>query len=220
MLSDLKEIQRHISTTEYCLHPGMDHDYLVHTEEDFLNTELFPQLVDENGFAIIQLNSKPLRSLLKTLAYYFGPPMKDSGVYKKYIAKVQAANNGKFYVNSNKSQPLHTDEGYTSMFPRYASLYCLQQSSQGGVSTIVQVETLLNALFSQFGDQVSKLFQPDALIIKTIACTLNKKIFFKLDNGLIGMSYSPMMLNWKATSVISKMILFINETNRRFKLSD
>ncbi|ASQ47052.1 TauD/TfdA family dioxygenase [Legionella clemsonensis] len=211
MLCDLKEIQKYINTKEYCLHPGMNSEYYFHPEEDFLNTELLRQFVDNNGFAIVQLNNKSLRSLLKTLAFYLGPPMKDSGVYKKYIAKVQAAKNGKFYVNSNMSQPLHTDEGYTNIFPRYASLYCLQQSNQGGISTIVPVETLLNALYNKFGNQVAKLFQADALSITTKAGTSNKQILFTLDNGSIGMSYSPFVLNWRATAPISDMIIFINE---------
>ncbi|QIN36830.1 TauD/TfdA family dioxygenase [Legionella longbeachae] len=211
MLSDLKEIQKHISTNEYYTHQGKNCAYHFHTEEDFLDSEQFIQFINKNGFAIVQLNNKPLRSLLRRLVQYFGPSMKDSGVYKKYIAKVQAANNGKFYINSDKSQPLHTDEGYTNIFPHYASLYCVQQASQGGISTIVHVQTLLDALYDKFADKVSELFQPDALSIQTVTGTIKKQILFKLKNGLVGMSYSPILLNWKSTNLISDMIIFINQ---------
>lgn len=211
MLTNLKEIQKYINTKEYSLHMANSCENFIHAEKTLFDSRLLAETIDKSGIAIVQLNNIPLRSIIKNLSSSLGKPIKDTGIHKKYIARVRAEDNGKYYINSSASQPLHTDEGYKNTFPRYASLYCLQQSRMGGISTIVKVDELLEALYTNFRNKVSELFQPDALCIETVKGKLYKQIFFKMNNGLIGMSYSPILFNWNAKSSISDMIVFINQ---------
>lgn len=223
MLINLKDIQIHISSENYCTHRGKSDALPFFDEETFLNPALLKTTIQENGFAIVNMKKKTLLSILRGLEKTFGPQIRDVGINKKYIARVEAVTNGKFYINTAFSQPLHSDEGYRAVFPRFVSLYCVKPSLKGGVSTIIKVHELLLALRAVFKEDVKNLFCPNFIQIDAASGKINKSLFFPLDNGLTGMSYSPILrgleTNELGYAMISWINKFIHEPTNQYRFS-
>lgn len=219
MLRNLQEIQTCINRETYCTHLGKIPDI---SNVDIQNYNEVETVVSENGFAIINIKNQSLLSIMRSLKKTFGRPIRDVGINKKYIAKVEASKNGKYYINTAFSQPLHTDEGYRRVFPRFVSLYCVRQSLAGGISTIVKVEELLTGLYGKFKDDVANLFQPSFIQIETPAGLIDKQILFPINETITGLSYSPILKHIRTTELGHEMISFINqfihEPNNQYRM--
>lgn len=211
MLHNLKEIQSYINSEFYCNHPGKGETipYLLNT--DIENYSTIKSHVAEHGFVIINCKGKLLLSIIRMLQHVFGKQLKDVGIKKKFLAKVAPAKNGKYYVNSIFSQPLHTDEGYRCEFPRFVSLYCVKPSLTGGVSTLVKTKEVLTALYRLFDDDVSNFFQSNFLQLDTAYEKIHKQILFNLNETTVGMSYSPILKNITTTELGHEMISAVNQ---------
>ncbi|KTC93174.1 MULTISPECIES: TauD/TfdA family dioxygenase [Legionella] len=221
MLCNLKEIQTHISSESYCSHPGKPSELQYLNDIDIQDYNLITTIY-KNGFAVLNVKDKPLLSILRNLSKVLGRQVKDGGINKKYVAKIEAAKNGKFYINTVISQPLHMDEGYRKVFPRFVSLYCIRPSQVGGLSTIVKVSELLNELSRVFKEDMDKLFQPNFIEIDTACGKVSKQILFYTNTNAIGMSYSPMFRDIKTSSIGYEIISFINhfihDPNNQYRL--
>lgn len=219
MLRNLQEIQTYINREIYCTHLGKMQDISNVSIQNYNELE---KIVSENGFAIINLKNQSLLSIMRSLKKTFGRSIRDVGINKKYIAKVEASKNGKYYINTAFSQPLHTDEGYRRVFPRFVSLYCVRQSLAGGISTIVKVEELLTGLHEKFKDGVANLFQPSFIQIETPAGLIDKQILFPINEIITGLSYSPILKHIRTTELGYEMISFINqfihEPNNQYRM--
>lgn len=212
MLIDIKDIQAVINSQHYCTHPGKSDDLGLCDTNTFLMSELMKQTVQKNGFALFTTNKRSLLTILRELRKIFGPQIRDVGINKKYIARVKAVNNGKFYINTSFSQPLHSDEGYRTVFPRFVSLYCIKPSTRGGVSTIVVVKDLVARLRKVFKDnEVENLYCPSFIQIDTMAGKISKQLLFHLDDDAIGMSYSPVLKGLRTSELGYDMLSWINK---------
>lgn len=210
MLRNLQEIQVYINDVAYSNHLGkMSESHYISIDNQ--NYNAINTAVSENGFAIINIKNKSLRSILRVLKKILGRQIRDVGINKKYIAKVEASKYGKYYINTAFSQPLHTDEGYRNVFPRFVSLYCIRPSLVGGMSTIVKVEELLAELHKKFKEDVENLFQPSFIQIDTLAGLINKQILFPINEKITGLSYSPILRHIQTTELGDEMISFINQ---------
>jgi len=221
MLHNLQEIQSYINKEAYCTHSGkMDDSHYI--DLDNQNYNEIKTVISQNGFAIINVKNQSLLSIMRILKKIFGRPIRDVGINKKYIAKVEASKNGKYYINTAFSQPLHTDEGYRRVFPRFVSLYCVRQSLAGGISTIIKVEELLTGLHDKFKDDVANLFQPSFIQIETPAGLIDKQILFPINETITGLSYSPILKHIQTTELGHEMISFINqfihEPNNQYRM--
>lgn len=211
MLFNLKDIQAHISSENYCNHAGKS-DALPFVDEDtFLIPDLLKAIIQENGFAVINMKKRTVLSILRGLTKTFGQQIRDVGINKKYIARVEAVNNGKFYINTAFSQPLHCDEGYHTAFPRFVSLYCVKSSLKGGVSTLIKVTELLAGLRAVFKENIENLFCPNFIQIDDTSGKTNKQLLFHMSNGMIGMSYSPTVRGLETNELGYDMISWINK---------
>ncbi|MFT4060185.1 MAG: TauD/TfdA family dioxygenase [Legionella sp.] len=211
MLFNLKNIQAHISKETYCNHPGRLDALPFFDEDAFLNPDSMKTIIQENGFAVINMKERNVLSILRALTKTFGQQIRDVGINKKYIARVEAVTNGKFYINTAFSQPLHSDEGYRTVFPRFVSLYCVKSSLKGGASTIIKVTELLAGLRTVFKEHVENLFCPDFIQIDTASGKVNKQLLFHMGNGMIGMSYSPILRGLETNELGYEMISWINK---------
>ena len=212
MLSNLKKIQSYIDDEQYLNHPGKESDAYYSGNIDIEDCDVIATEIDNNGFTIIKVKNKSLLSIMRTLPKILGKQIRDVGINKKYIAKIKASTNGRFYINTSFSQPMHTDEGYRKVFPRYVSLYCVRPSLTGGISTLIKVKELLSALYTRFGEEgVSNLFQPSFIQIDTPSGLIDKQILFKVDENITGLSYSPILRDIKATALGYEIISFINQ---------
>lgn len=211
MLFNLKDIQAHINNENYCNHQGKSDSLTFFDEDTFLSSDSLKQIIQKNGFAILNMKKRTLLSILRGLAKTFGPQIRDVGINKKYIARVKAVTNGRFYINTAFSQPLHSDEGYRTVFPRFVSLYCVKSSLKGGVSTIIKVTELLAGLGTVFKEHVENLYRPDFIQIDTASGKINKQLLFHIDNGMTGMSYSPILRGLTTNELGYDMISWINK---------
>ncbi|GEM_PF-2184817 len=160
---------------------------------DSLNTKIF-NLLNRRGFVLVSITSKPdIHELIRWQNEYLGSSMKDRGLNKGMYSTVMAEKNGKFFVNSNLTQPIHTDEGHTSVFPRYISLYCETPSASGGISTLVHSKGLLKNLKINFGDNIRLLFDQNAVCVKNVSGYESKSLLIRLKDGRTGISYSPIL---------------------------
>lgn len=210
MLRNLQEIQTCINSEAYCTDSGKiaDSHYIDINNQNYYDVKRF---IAQNGFAIINVKNQSLLSMIRILKKILGRPVRDVGINKKYIAKVEASKNGKYYINTAFSQPLHTDEGYRRIFPRFVSLYCVRQSVAGGISTIVKVEELLTRLHEKFKDDVANLFQPSFIQIEASTGLIDKQILFFINETITGLSYSPILKHIQTTALGYEMISFINQ---------
>lgn len=208
---NLKDIQAQISSEIYCNHPGRLDALPFFDEDAFLNPDLMKTIIQENGFAVINMNERNVLSILRVLTKTFGQQVRDVGINKKYIARVEAVTNGRFYINTAFSQPLHSDEGYRTVFPRFVSLYCVKPSLKGGASTIIKVTELLAGLRKIFKEHVENLFCPDFIQIDTASGKINKQLLFHMGNGMTGMSYSPILRGLETNELGYDMISWINK---------
>lgn len=85
---------------------------------------------------------------------------------------------------------MHTDESYTTSFPRFVVLYCVKSAKLGGDSIIVRLDSLYLELIQLFGENVNLLFKKDAITVETAVGIEEKLILFWLDDGSVGISYS------------------------------
>lgn len=140
------------------------------------------------------------------------------------FAKVQATENAKFYINSSLAQPMHTDEGHATVFPRYAALFCAKEAGEGGDSIIVPFKELHAALLRDFGCDVDLLFAQDAIAIENYQGMKIKPVLFTLNNGDVGISYSTVLQKMWCSERVFEMFDYVakyvhNRDNQiRFKL--
>lgn len=184
-------------------------------------------LVQSDGFCVIQFSEPCLNyqtQYEKLLSSFFGAPLRVGSSDGQPYAKVQATENAKFYVNSNVAQPVHTDEGHATLFPRYAALYCATEASEGGDSIIVSFKHLYSDLVKNYGGDVDLLFANDAITVENYQGMKQKPVLIKLNNGDIGISYSPVLQKMRCSERVFEMFDYIakyihNAENQiRFKL--
>lgn len=191
MLIALSDIQNLLNTKEYNNYLSNSKISNEYYAEDLNNLY---SLVAKNGFAIFNSHAKcNLLSIIHYMRKNFGANIKDSGVDKKYLAKIYPNPLKKYYINSGLAQPLHTDEGYRNTFPHYVSLYCVIPDTHGGVSVLVDGRNLIAYLNSQYKELLPLAFKTDFMHLETAVGKICKPLLFYLPDKSIGISYSPIL---------------------------
>ena len=167
-----------------------------------------------DGFSILQINETyvdNLEMVEKICSSLFGAPLCDKNPGKLPYAKVQREDNAKYYVNSHFAQPMHTDEGYTTSFPRFVALYCAKSAKSGGDSIVVRLDSLYLQLIQLFGESVNLLFKKDAVTVETALGVEVKPILFWLDDGSVGISYSATLHKMWCSEEVFKLFDYITK---------
>lgn len=209
MLIALPDIQAKLNRREY-------NDYVQEAEDlDLYFTDKIEQLsslVDKNGFAIFRANKTlSLLSIVQYMRKTFGPSLKDSGIAKKYLARVAPNSSKKFYINSSLAQPLHTDEGYRKNFPHYTSLYCIEPDLNGGVSVLVDGRELIEHLRLRYKELIALAFDNNFMHLETAVGELSKALLFHMPDGSVGISYSPILKQIHSSADGLRLISAVNE---------
>lgn len=183
-------------------------------------------LMFDNGYAVVSLSASTCPDKLKAWQIgLFGPVMPDVGKNKVEVSTIAPEANGKYFANSTYAQPMHTDEGHTSRFPRVATLFCAQQSSEGGVSILVPFQRAYDALVDKFGAATEALFDDKAITVSNIYGTESKSVLLRLPEGRVGITYSSIVQQLTCSPLVLDMFNFITnfvhqpENQIRFKLN-
>jgi len=151
---------------------GLNDYSLIHFENvsDTAAYSRVKSALQTDGFSILQINdtyTDNLEIVEKICSSLFDTPLCEKNPGRQPYAKVQREDNAKYYVNSHFAQPMHTDEGYTTSFPRFVALYCAKPAKLGGDSVIVRLDSLYLQLIQLFGERVNLLFEKDAITVET-----------------------------------------------------
>lgn len=148
--------------------------------------------LQQSGYALLSFASdlciEP-SSLASWQSTFLGTIMQQSPSCDLPYFKVEAKPDSKFLVCSSYAQPLHTDEGYTSVFPSYVALYCDQQAETGGISTLFDIQKYLPILFDKWSGRVDRLTDHKCLWVDSIKKSEYKPLFLRLSPDKIGISY-------------------------------
>lgn len=181
---------------------------------DYSCADNIKELIDKNDFCVVDFSRCGLfaedeaRNMFVDL---FGEPLIYKNPNHKSYSSVRSAPGARFYIGSHYAQPIHTDEGYTSKFPRYVALYCINQDMEGGDSILVQFELLYKQLLAQYGEGVDLLFNKNAITVHSAYGIENKPILLGLENGKIGISYSPILQKMRCNKDIFKIFEYITQ---------
>lgn len=220
-----------LNNDEYNNYPYSNEDskpYRINIANDLLmQKENITSLLYSNGFVIASFD-KPvtLDVLKKNQVDIFGPVMPDVGKSHVEVSVIAPELNGKYFANSTYAQPLHTDEGHTTRFPRIASLFCAQQADIGGVSIIVPFTKIYDAISKKFPETLSLLFDEKAISVTNIYGIESKAILFNLPEQRIGISYSAIIQGLNCSEKVYEIYNYItnfvhNVDNQiRFKLKN
>ena len=182
---------------------------------DDFNKQAIQEILHHESMLILCLPEnlfKTPEELANWQAGFLGPLCPDRYDPDRLFTKIKAKKNKTFqYANTHLSQPTHTDDGYTKEHPRIISMYCKIPAEEGGLSIIVLLENLLQALEGKFGSQVEQLFDPKAIFVNSVIGSEYKSILLHLPDGRVGISYSAMVHQIECTPEIYAMFEFITE---------
>lgn len=221
-------IEQHVNHADYLNYVCLNKiEELKIDQLDAKNNSEIIQQIHQNGFALINLKS--INFSIEDLAYWqeniLGPLMNNKNPQNLPYCKVEAVNNSPYFVHSSKSQPLHTDEGYTTNYPKYVSLYCTHQSDMGGDSVLFDFHSFYPELQARFQDILMDLADPGAIIIEGIGGMKSKPLLL-FDNGIPGISYcvtlKSMSCSQNVFSAFDYITNFIHNPHNqiRFKLAE
>lgn len=170
--------------------------------QNYLNTR---------GHCVLDLDSNneyEIDFITGLLTSYFGEPLTYKNRKQLPYMVVQSEKDTAYYVTSNWTQPLHTDEGYISQYPKTIALYCKQPSTSGGDSILVEFQPLLDLLVRKYGDSVNALFEKDCLHV-TGSHSWEKKPLLMNNSGKVGISYSPVLREMICSDLVFEQYDFI-----------
>ncbi|OGT38682.1 MAG: hypothetical protein A3F11_03560 [Gammaproteobacteria bacterium RIFCSPHIGHO2_12_FULL_37_14] len=190
-----------------------------------LNKKIF-DILNNRGFVLVSIEANTdIHNITTWQNKFLGLSMEDRGHDKGFYSTVMAEKDGKFFVNSNLTQPIHTDEGHTSLLPRYISLYCKTSSTYGGITTLVDSAKLIKILENDFGNKMQYLFDKEAIQVRNVSGCESKNILMLLPDGRTGISYSPILRELTCNKTIFEMYSVITKyvhdplNQIRFKLA-
>lgn len=162
------------------------------TDDETSSHEILKTLL-KDGYGVFDFSQaidNSLEAVQKLLLKNFGLLR---GNLKHNFTTIQSEKNAKFYVNSNWTQPMHTDEGHTQAFPRIVAMYCCQSADDGGETILVKFAPLYSELQTKFGTRLNQLFSPDCLKVTNVYGVQTKPLLLWLESGCVGISYSPIL---------------------------
>ncbi|MDX7997730.1 TauD/TfdA family dioxygenase [Xenorhabdus sp. Reich] len=142
--------------------------------------------------------------------------------HKKYEI-IESQKKPKWFFESHYSQPVHTDEGHEKTQPDTLALYCETPSEIGGDSILVSAKSIYNLLVDKYNEKIHTLFNDDC--VSFINKQFTKKIFSKINKN-IGISFSPLINNFKCTKEVHSILrdlthlIHQKENQYRFKLKN
>lgn len=121
-------------------------------------------------------------------------PVNDNSENISYSRDVKFTPNSNHYFSSNKYQPLHSDFAYFTYkkSPDYLTLYCLEKSEYGGITSLLTTKTLKNILEKYNKQLLEKIcidFTYKSQVDENNNFEIHNKKCFDLDTNYINWNY-------------------------------
>lgn len=200
--------------------------------EEFSN-KYFSFILDRlhiDNFIVLDLSkidNLDLNDLADWQEAFLGENMTEKNPQQLKYAKIAPSKEGKYYANSNKSQPLHTDEGYASVWPKYISLYCRYPARTGGITTIVNFTKLYQNLKEEYSHILDQLAYADAITIRGVDGVISKPILIKSDTDVCdSITYTAVLTELICSALIFEVYNYITsyihkpQNQTRFRLTE
>lgn len=183
-------IAKSINIPDYNYPSNYCHNYTLIENLDYYDHRI-KEIVNELGYIVIEIpeHSNKIEAYLENI---FGGYMVDKNPEQLNYTKLQYSAGSKYYALSSLAQPIHTDEGYTSIYPKYVVLYCQSESTIGGCSIIVKFNPLFELIKNNYPLSIDKLFSQNALKVYNANGCETKPLLFNFDDN-VGISYSPVL---------------------------
>ena len=190
----------------------------IKVEGKQINFAAILRLIETSGYCILTFNSDlNIQRFAESSYPYFGALMSQTQKSGSFIYDVEydpQTNFSNMQLNSNSAQPMHTDGHFKEISPRYLSLYCIEQSKNGGFSQIILADDVYNYIKSLSLEIAELLFQEyihySRRMPKGGLFKYKKKLFFKRSDGKIGICYNPIMYEIKSEKSIEQALTLIN----------
>ncbi|MCA9747745.1 MAG: TauD/TfdA family dioxygenase, partial [Romboutsia sp.] len=188
-----KAVEDEVNSDNYCLTKLLHKPVIRNLKNYNLNSVINSDL-KEYGYSLVDLSNidnLTLENITMLQESLFGPTITDKNPDHLPYCKVFSKKDSRFLISSEKSQPIHTDEGYTTSYPKYISLFCERSSFSGGITTLVDFNTLYNFLLKKYDkDRIESAFSANAITLDGISGKLSKPLFIKnTGNDYPGISY-------------------------------
>jgi hypothetical protein len=127
------------------------------------------ELDDGLGFALVdRLPVAELGPEAAVRAYWLLASMVARPVSQKLAGRMvysvvdtgQEPGNGVRPDQTNIGQPFHTDNSYNLTPPPYVTLFCLETAMEGGISRLINLETVRRIMAARHPDLVGRLYRP------------------------------------------------------------
>lgn len=171
-------------------------EHLRVTASDSLDDRFFLKVLDVfNRYhaVILSYESRELtKDDLYTISELFGSIVKQKkGDVWQDLFVVTPVKEGKTFARGNKTQSMHTDDGYRGVFPQIIALHCEVQAENGGYSKLVNGSDIYDYLKSDYPDLIKVGFESDSIEYCTHSGNYITHNFFRYDSGNIGIAWSP-----------------------------
>lgn len=155
-------------------------DYSIIYDDSSYFQETVKSNLLNNGFCLVKTLPYFPNNIFSIQEYSFlGTLMNgenDAGYSNTYIRPINGESR---YIYNNKSQPLHSDFGYSNNEPDIILLYCEKQAETGGESIIVTCDSIINHLNNTHGNIYKILYEEDSITYIRENNAVTKSFFCK-----------------------------------------
>ena len=192
--------------------------FRIKAEETKINFDELVKALRIRDYCILTFDSSlDIQQFAQNANPYFGSLMSQTQETGSLVYSVEydpKMNLSKMKLNSNRSQPPHTDGHFKKKSPKYLCLYCCEQSENGGFSQMVFVDNVYDYIKSLPSEITEQLFsagieysrrRPRGGLFR-----YKKRLLFRTNDRRVGISYNPIMYEIRADKKIEQALTLIN----------
>lgn len=145
-----------------------------------------------NGFGcvVIECNlDSDLRADLLALREIFGDPIIHRSSDQEGIVTITPIDSSPYMGLTHKRFVFHTDGSFTQTIPRVFALQCEIASKEGGVSQLIQAESLYSHLAQVSPSGLRAMFDDDAVTVSTVDGESTTRPIFWWEESRVGMAF-------------------------------
>lgn len=210
----LKEIKEIIKSKEYNIRKTNELNSIKKIEKEKITIEnkeeIFNSICFNGDIYLVEFDiEEKIDEIINLFERVLGKTINYKNRNNNKYEIITATENPQWFFESNYSQPVHTDEGHEKNQPNILALYCKTNSEFGGENILVNSESIYKILIKKYGEKVDLLFHDDCITCIKNNSEFTKNIFLRI-KGNIGISFSPLVNEFKCTQEVYNMIKDIN----------
>ncbi|OKP04813.1 TauD/TfdA family dioxygenase [Xenorhabdus eapokensis] len=213
-LNLFEEIKKTINSKEYNIRKSSGINFTKKIEKEKITLEnkkeIFNNIYFNGTIYLTEFDTEEkIDEIIILLESVLGKTINNKNKYNNKYEIITAIENPQWFFESHYSQPVHTDEGHEKIQPNILALYCKENSEFGGDNILVNSKLIYKLLIEKYGDKVDLLFHNDCITCIKKNNEFTKNIFLKIKEN-IGISFSPLINEFKCTQEIYEMLKDIN----------